>query len=367
MGSEVGRTVGSTIICGNIRGISPGIRSNKIDYIRNLCIEKEAFAVMLTESHLSDNILDCEVSIDGWSTFRADRTFRSGGGVITYISDKLTVSNEISGSDSMTEFLCLYINDLNIGAINIYRPPSATVQSLSKSLEMITNWMTKIENEFSEARFFVSGDFNIKEMKSWDEDTINEMKETVLSRNDSDNDSITDIGVVKLNSMNMIEFIEKWNLLQYIKVPTRKDNILDLIFTDDTELIEDISQEVHSAISDHNTIVVSVNVNSANSDTNETRENFSTTQIPLYKTDNLDKDIVRKIKNDLINTDWNGVSVESLTNTIEEVIVKHCEKKGAIEKNKEGKNFRSKNKIPRTVRLWMRRKNFASKKILLVK
>ena len=103
------------------------------------------------------------------------------------------------------------------------------------------------------------------------------------------------------------------------------------------------------------------------SDTNETRENFSTTQIPLYKTDNLDKDIVRKIKNDLINTDWNGVSVESLTNTIEEVIVKHCEKKGAIEKNKEGKNFRSKNKIPRTVRLWMRRKNLASKALLRVK
>ena len=104
---------------------------------------------MLTESHLSENILDCEVSIDGWSTFRTDRTFRTGGGVITYVSDKLTVSNELSGSDSMTEFLCLYINDLNIGAINIYRPPSATVQSLSKSLEMITNWMTKIEKEFS--------------------------------------------------------------------------------------------------------------------------------------------------------------------------------------------------------------------------
>ena len=75
------------------------------------------------------------------------------------------------------------------------------------------------------------------------------------------------------------------------------------------------------------------------------RENFSTTQIPLYKTENLDKDTIRKIKSDVIDTDWNGVSVESLTNTIEEVIVKHCEKKGAIEKNKEGKNFRSKNKI----------------------
>ena len=85
----------------------------------------------------------------------------------------------------------------------------------------------------------------------------------------------------------MIEFIEKWNLLQYVKVLTRNNNILDLIFTDDTDLIEDISQDMHSAISDHNTI---------------------------------DEDTIRKIKNDLINTDWNGVSAESLTNTIEEVI-----------------------------------------------
>ena len=69
---------------------------------------------MMTESHLSENILDCEVAIDGWSTFRTDRVNRTGGGVISYVTDKLTVSNELSVSDSITELLCLYINDLNI-------------------------------------------------------------------------------------------------------------------------------------------------------------------------------------------------------------------------------------------------------------
>merc|ERR1712240_614488 len=38
-----------------------------------------------------------------------------------------------------------------------------------------------------------------------------------------------------------------------------------------------------------------------------------------------------------------------------------------IEKNRDGKNFKSNNKIPRTVRLWMRRKNLASKALLRVK
>ena len=130
--------MGSSIICGNIRGISPEIRGNKLDYIRDLSVDRDSFIIMLTESHLSDNILDCEVAINGWSTFNTDRTNRTGGGVISYVSDKLTVSNELSVLDSMREILCLNINDMNIGAVNIYRPPNATVQSFSKSLEIIT-------------------------------------------------------------------------------------------------------------------------------------------------------------------------------------------------------------------------------------
>ena len=66
----------------------------------------------------------------------------------------------------------------------------------------------------------------------------------------------------------------------------------------------------------------------------------------MYKTENLDKDTIRKIKNDLINTDWNGVSVESLTNTIEEVIVKHCEKKVLLRKTKKARTSEAKTKFP---------------------
>ena len=72
MGSEVGSTMGSklgslkSVICGNIRGISPGIRGSKIDYIRDLSKDRDSFLIMLTESHLSDQILDCEVAINGW-------------------------------------------------------------------------------------------------------------------------------------------------------------------------------------------------------------------------------------------------------------------------------------------------------------
>ena len=63
--------------------------------------------ISLTESHLSDRILDSEVQLDGWTHIRSDGTNRSGGGVITYVKDHLITSIERKFSDSMTEILCV--------------------------------------------------------------------------------------------------------------------------------------------------------------------------------------------------------------------------------------------------------------------
>ena len=75
-------------------------------------------------------------------------------------------------------------------------------------------------------------------------------------------------------------------------------------------------------------------------------------------------DTVKNIKQIFQNYDWNGVTAESLTNLIENTVINNCKKrdsKDTINKNKEGTTYKSKNKIPRNVRLWMRRKNLASK------
>ena len=64
------------------------------------------------------------------------------------------------------------------------------------------------------------------------------------------------------------------------------------------------------------------------------------------------------------------MTAESLTNLIENTVINNCKKrdsKDTINKNKEGTTYKSKNKIPRNVRLWMRRKNLASKALLKVK
>ena len=49
------------------------------------------------------------------------------------------------------------------------------------------------------------------------------------------------------------------------------------------------------------------------------------------------------------------------------MVIDHCEPRGAKNVTNQGKIFQSKNKIPHTTRLWLRRKILASKKLKTVK
>ena len=47
-------------------------------------LDSNALVSALTETHLSPDILDAEVQIEGYTLFRADRILRSHGGVAMY-------------------------------------------------------------------------------------------------------------------------------------------------------------------------------------------------------------------------------------------------------------------------------------------
>ena len=123
---------------GNVRGIKPGIRDNKLEYINLTAKENNAIMIALTESHLKDRGNDHEIHIDGFSLIRSDRSVREGGGIVSYVKDNLTISDEYNDSDSMNELLCIYINEINIALITLYRPPDSTMDSFTWSLRRIS-------------------------------------------------------------------------------------------------------------------------------------------------------------------------------------------------------------------------------------
>ena len=58
----------------------------------------------------------------------------------------------------------------------------------------------------------------------------------------------------------IIKLINDHLLYQEVNQPTRLHNILDLVFTNDQSLVANISQEVNTIISDHNTLTILMNI-----------------------------------------------------------------------------------------------------------
>ena len=141
--------------------MNPGIRYHKIEYVRDLAISENSFIISLTESHLNDKIQDHEVHIEGWNSLRSDRTNRQGGGVITYIKDFITTSHDLVYSDSTTEAICVYIHDINLALVTVYRPPGCNNDSFLKCLEKVDKWLTDLTKDKDKVKILVTGDFNL--------------------------------------------------------------------------------------------------------------------------------------------------------------------------------------------------------------
>ena len=83
-------------------------------------------------------------------------------------------------------------------------------------------------------------------------------------------------------------------LNQAIKEPTREDKILDLLFTSE-DIISNIVHKKHGYISDHDTLIVQVDLEVPKDD-NTSKVNYCTTDIPLYKTDHMSEEQIARAR-----------------------------------------------------------------------
>ena len=168
---------------------------------------------------------------------------------------------------------------------------------------------------------------------------------------------------------------------QFVDEATRKDKILDLLFSNNSNLILQCTQIQHSKLSDHNTNVARLSYNMKPQKIQE-KLNFATTVIPDYDTAGADdEDWFRASKLlDMVNwtKELEDKSETEITNKIlhemESAVIKTMHKKRDFEKHGDekhedtnNKSFRSANRIPRTVRTHMKRKHELSKGLSSVK
>jgi hypothetical protein len=168
----------------------------------------------MSETHLSTQITDNEISLPNYQIFRKDRN-RQGGGVCIYVNDCIAASRLHHFDQSNIEIVWLKLhfgkNIVYFGSC--YRPPGQSNQDKTEFLEILENQLTDISSRNPNHTIILTGDFN---------------------------DRTTDWHSLHTDSElgpDLYNLLNSFHLSQLIAEPTRNRNLLDLLITNNPRQI----------------------------------------------------------------------------------------------------------------------------------
>ena len=229
-----------SIISLNIQGLYPSNRAYKLGLVKELAIQNNSMAIAITETHLSEQVLDAEVNMDGFELKRSDRKDGAKGGVMVYLRKDLGLGDQVVHRESSdkVEVLVLHIKRTNTLLAIIYRPPVSRSEGYGAALQKIAEITNSI---VPTPTVMITGDFNIPEM-NW-------------ARNEIVGGSLPN----KIHGELLLEFMAEFNLEQHVHKPTRLNNILDLFLSNNDESILRVDVE-DTIISDHRIVIVTTRI-----------------------------------------------------------------------------------------------------------
>ena len=231
----------------NIQGMDPSARSAgrwKIFSLRQLVdhYSEKHFVpfISVTETWLKPHIHDTQVSIPGFNIFRADRRLRIRGGALLYIHQSIPIIDSDRYDDRICEAIICMSSRKHIIA-SVYRPPHSENIPTSASIQSFCNVMNFVENYIKRRclgnpehyQIMITGDFNFPDI-TWND----------LNASNCSSDT-------KASAEYLLSFMSRFLLAQYIMKPTRENNILDLLITNDPNVVQHVSSE-DTIMSDHN-------------------------------------------------------------------------------------------------------------------
>ena len=319
--------------------------------------------ICLTETHLNPHVLDAEIQIKNYTLFRSDRVGRSHGGVCIYVRNNLATSVILKDSNAFCDTLVLRIHKLDLLLINIYRPPKCPSNLFLQSLEAIKQIINNFEEHDKRAHdILLTSDCNFPDIK-W----VNGCGHLQEGRDHGH------LGEDRRQALALLEFAEEYFLHQVINTPTRRNNILDLVFTNNLHLINDHSIICNDRLSDHYIIKFNLNYDNIGDNchsapkkdyykTNLHEFDFYGASDELWYRFNI---LVQDVNfEELFENCSPTQKLETFYSKVSEIAEIIFEKKNSEE---DVKIFSSKNKIPRKIRILMRNKGNLSKSILKCK
>ena len=166
------------------------------------------------------------------------------------------------------------INTVNI---TIYRPPSCPFNLFVDAMNKIEDWLLYLEKLNIRPIVLFNGDFNFPFMGTWTEDKITKILDLYSTRTENGSQIASD----NLQALELINFSSNNFLSQVVSDPTRKNNTLDYIFTNEPDAIFNQEVIINSLISDHNLLEVSTTI-PLHSDISMVRENIYSSSVMEY-------------------------------------------------------------------------------------
>jgi len=239
---------------------------NKIDMFKAIVCNLQPDIIGITESWTSDKIFDSELQLDNYCIFRCDRASGiRGGGVLLYVKESLHPV-EIRTKTIYDEHVWCSIGDLLIGVCYRSTNPAIAGQNNDENLR-------KLLLEVSSKHVLIMGDFNYPGI-DWTSCSV------TANCNAGTNE--------------FVQAVEDCFYTQHVLYPTRNEAILDLIFTSDPDLVNDVQIMENLGTSDHNMITFTVQFK--HDDVRNERI------IRDYHKGDYDG-----IRNELKNVDWDGM------------------------------------------------------------
>jgi len=201
---------------------------NKREELEMYVLEENPDVIGITETWATASINDSELSIDGYTIIRKDRIIgikTRGGGVLLYIKNCLNVVVREEFSDDDFDAECIWC-EIEIGGEKTlvglcYRPPDST----KTQDETLYRNFCKVNKE----KVLIMGDFNFPE--------LNWAKPESLD-----------------GSHPFLKCINNCFLIQCVESSTREKNVLDLVFTSEENMIENLTVGEPFGTSDHQII-----------------------------------------------------------------------------------------------------------------
>ena len=236
--------------------------------------------VGITESWISTDTIDFEgeYQIPGYKLIKRDRTNKKGGGVLLYVKEcldpidcELLTEHEMIGVvlKNLKRELYFYL---------VYRPPH---QAVEWDESLYNNLSTAARNKFC----IITGDFNCPKV-NWKNMTGD------------------------AEGTRLLDFASEEILTQWVEEPTRGNNILDLVFSSEDNLISNLEVGEKLGKSDHSIIRFEIKANFSKKKKSCMKPNFRKADFEKLRSE------VRKIErntDDDAETKWNSLKIKYMS------------------------------------------------------